>query len=278
MIDAGELSRAGDKYIGVKYSAMDCQAFIEKCLSDCGIKIDLAGSNAWYRKVMAEGWTGTPEECRKEYGKIPAGAFLFILKSDGKEPAKYRADGIGNASHIGMKTGRGKGAIHSSASAGKVCESTFKDKTIRGGWNRVGLWLKEIDYGTGEAAEMVKIIAKSENGGTIKLREKPSTSSGLYWNIVSGTEGTLNSEEGTWSNITIADAAGTARTGWMMSKFIQKAGGVTENAEVNEIIRALNEAEEALDVVEACASTMTRYAQTMREKIEAAVIAAGGRG
>ena len=77
---------------------------------------------------------------------IPNGAFLFILEQDGGEPAKYRADGIGNASHMGIKTGIGEGAIHSSKSRGCVCTSVFRDKSINGGWNRVGLW-DAIDYG-----------------------------------------------------------------------------------------------------------------------------------
>ena len=137
------LAAAGYPLLGTPYRSMDCQAFIERCLKDCGWKIDLAGSNAWYRRMQ---WRGTPEECRQVFGHIPPGAFLFILKEDGKEPEKYRADGLGNAEHIGLKTGKSPGAIHSSASKGKVCESTFRDKSIRGGWNRVGL-IPEVSYG-----------------------------------------------------------------------------------------------------------------------------------
>ena len=175
------LALAGDVYLGRSYSEMDCQAFAERCLRDIGINMNLAGSNAWYRKMT---WTGTPEECRKQFGSVPSGAFLFILEQDGKEPAKYRKDGIGNASHMGIKTGRtqeqmlkdgleriagrygkdntgkkaaqyefrkkvgfGNGAVHSSKSRGCVATSRFADRTIRnGGWNRVGLW-DRIDYG-----------------------------------------------------------------------------------------------------------------------------------
>ena len=140
---ADNLASSGFKYRGRSYESMDCQAFVEQCLEDCGRKIDLAGSNAWYRKMS---WVGSPEECKSKFGKIPKGAFLFILQKDGKEPVKYQLDGIGNASHIGIKTGKGKGAIHSSKSRGGVCESDFKDKSIHGGWNRIGLW-REVSYG-----------------------------------------------------------------------------------------------------------------------------------
>ena len=133
----------GDKYIGRTYSQMDCQAFVEQCLADAGLSVDLPGSNAWYRTMT---WVGTPEECRAMFGSIPVGAFLFILEQNGREPEKYKADGIGNASHIGLYIGRESGAIHSSYSRNGVCYSYFAGSTINGGWNRVGLW-NELDYG-----------------------------------------------------------------------------------------------------------------------------------
>lgn len=178
---AEALSLAGDIYLGRLYSEMDCQAFVERCLKDIGINTNLTGSNAWYRYMT---WVGTPEECIAKFGSIPNGAFLYILSSNSKEPEKYKADGIGNASHIGIKTGRkqnemlqaglnkiatdcgddkdkcaelqrtftkiaanGSGAIHSSSSKAHVVTSNFADKTIKnGGWNRIGLWDK-LDYG-----------------------------------------------------------------------------------------------------------------------------------
>ena len=142
---AEEFSKVGDKYLGRPYSEMDCQKFVETCMADVGLRMDLPGSNAWYRKMS---WVGSPEECVRRFGSVPKGALLFILEKDGKEPAKYRGDGIGNASHIGIKTGRGDGAIHSSSSRGCVAQSKFRDKTIpNGGWNRVGLW-DRFSYGT----------------------------------------------------------------------------------------------------------------------------------
>jgi len=151
MVDGNRLGDVGFKYIGTPYSVMDCQAFVEKCLADCGEYKNLAGSNAWFREVIAHGTVLTPEDCVKQLGKVPTGAFLFIWAKDGGEPSKYHGDGLGNASHIGLCTGsRGEGAIHSSKSKGCVCESKFKQKSISGGWNRVGLWDKvAYDYGNG---------------------------------------------------------------------------------------------------------------------------------
>jgi len=148
MVNGKELSQVGYNYLGRSYDEMDCQKFIEHCLEDCGNSTDLTGSNAWYRKVIKEGWVGTPEECVRQYGQVPPGAFLFILEPvSSTTPAKYRDDGIGDATHIGLVTGIRKGAIHSSHSKGGVVESAFAGKTVpNGGWNRVGLWTKAVDY------------------------------------------------------------------------------------------------------------------------------------
>ena len=148
-ISAIDFSLAGDKYLGRSYEEMDCQAFVEKCMADVGYRRDLGGSNSWYRECMKQGWTGTPEECMKQFGSVPKGALLFILEPVGpKTPAKFRNDGVGDVTHMGIVTGRGDGAIHSSSSRGCVATSKFKGKTVpNGGWNRIGL-LPVFDYGT----------------------------------------------------------------------------------------------------------------------------------
>ncbi len=229
--DAVSLSWAGDKYLGRSYQEMDCQAFVERCMADVGYSRNLAGSNAWYRAMT---WTGTPEECVKTFGSVPKGAFLFILSSNGKEPEKYKKDGIGNASHIGLKTGRNDGAIHSSSSKGKVCTSVFKDKTIpNGGWNRVGL-LDVFDYGTSvnwmlehiglgqEAPEQPKegqkgmrVTVYAENGQPVNLRKGADKKAELLAKIPVGTEAELLEPGGDWSKISVF-----GRTGWMMTQFL----------------------------------------------------------
>ena len=238
MVDAEKFSLAGDKYIGTSYSEMDCQAFVERCMRDCGMKKDLGGSNSWYRECIRTGWTGTPEECMRTFGSIPKGALLFILKQDGKEPAKFRSDGIGNASHIGIKTGRGEGAIHSSSSKGCVATSKFKDRSIaNGGWNRVGL-LSGFDYGKTvnwmlahigigaepkdgkkEETKIMKAVVKAPNGGKVKLRQSNDPNSrlyGIYDEIPSYTTVDVESQGTKWCWIHVG-----SRTGWMMTEFLE---------------------------------------------------------
>ena len=166
---AEEFSLAGDQFLGQLYSKMDCQTFVENAMRQVGLDMDLKGSNAWYREVRKNGWVGSPEECKKKFGSIPKGALLFIHVFDGGEVARGYKDGLGNAKHIGFKTGRsgsdmvrrakeagasnadkynyGDGAIHSSSSREHVATSKFADKTISGGgWNTVGLYNK-FSYG-----------------------------------------------------------------------------------------------------------------------------------
>ena len=229
--DALSFSWAGDKYIGRSYEEMDCQAFVEKCLEEVGIRKDLKGSNAWWR-VMT--WTGTPEECVRIFGSVPKGAFLFILKDDGGEVSRGYHDGKGNASHIGIKTGRGKGAIHSSVSRGHVDESEFHDKTIRnGGWNRVGLW-DQMDYGktvnwllehigiggapadqSQEEDNTMMVTVTSLNGKPVNLRKAADKGAALVDQIPDGTKAELLSSGEEWSKI-----KAKGKIGWMMTEFL----------------------------------------------------------
>ena len=234
MIKASDLAVVGFKYIGRSYEEMDCQKLVERCLRDCGNNTDLPGSNAWYRKMT---WTGTPEECKRKFGSVPAGAFLFILEFDGGEVKRGYHDGLGNASHIGIVTGSGKGAIHSSESRGGVVESEFKGKTIKnGGWNRVGLW-DRVDYGDrinrilrgedgsgdsgdddggrkGEAmGDKATVIAQS--GETVNMRKGKSTESDRICKVPIGAKVDLISYGDDWCLI-----GWNGKTGYMMTQFL----------------------------------------------------------
>lgn len=234
MIDGNKLGDVGFKYIGTSYKQMDCQAFVEKCLADCGLRKDLAGSNAWYREVMKNGAVMTPEECVRALGCVPKGAFLFILAQDGKEPEKYKKDGLGNASHIGICTiPRGEGAIHSSASRGCVAESKFKQKSISGGWNRVGLWDQvAYDYGGGGTpapepepapapapapAKRTAIVGNVPEGNRqdVNFRTRPDTNADLIDRIKCGEKVEVISEDGSWAKV-----RWHGMTGYMMAKFL----------------------------------------------------------
>ena len=254
MAKASDLAVAGFKHIGTSYEMMDCQKFVEQCLSDIGIKKDLPGSNSWYRFLMKNGWTGTVEECKRIYGSVPKGAFLFIHSAvSEKTPAKFRDDGIGDLTHIGIKTGQGKGAIHSSKTNGSVCESSFNDKSINGGWNRVGLW-NIIDYtekvnsilnSYGEGADddgmlsddtdaqssgnqngnevsgTIYAIVKADSGSTVNMRKKTSKTAPLVERVPIGAEVKILKDLGGWHKISYTDKRGVLWVGYMMSEFLE---------------------------------------------------------
>lgn len=135
----------------IPYSSMDCQAFAEHVLQEAtGIKRDWRGSNHMWRDALS--WKGTPEECIEKFGSIPAGAWLFTLKFDGGEVQRGYHDSEGNAAHVGIYTGQGKGAMHSTT--GGVQECAYPDPAR---WNRIGL-CKYLNYDTGNASACEKAI------------------------------------------------------------------------------------------------------------------------
>jgi len=233
--EASALAANGSKYIGTPYKVMDCQAFVEQCLKDAGISINLPGSNAWYRKMT---WRGSPEECRETFGRIPVGAMLFIVAPvSSSTPEKYRHDGLGDAEHIGIYTGSGQGALHSSSTRQCVAESKFAGKTIRGGgWNMVGLWDK-LSYGpdidnkltnggkdANGGAQMTTATVIADSGSTVKMRAKPDRTCSVYWDVPIGTTVMVVTPGTDWSEIIY-----TGKTGWMMTKYLMMDPSSTDS-------------------------------------------------
>ena len=226
-------AQQGDKYLDTPYSTMDCQKFYEQMLADVGIKADKRGSNAWYR---AMDWTSTPEECMKTFGQIPIGATLFIWANDGGEVARGYHDGKGNASHIGVFIGRNTGAIHSSASRGKVAYSNFKCKTIKGGWNRVGLtgllsYGEKVDKMIGTPTDIPAVMAAPAvngtpkqtagqtktakvTGGRLNVRTGPGRENPAIMQLKNGEQVEIIADHGEWAEINYK------RHGYVMKQFL----------------------------------------------------------
>lgn len=95
-----------ERYTGVPYSKLDCQAFVEEVLKDCGVRkpdgtsYNWKGSNSMWRNALK--WKGTIADCMTEFGCIPIGAWVFIVKHDGGEKDRGYNDNEGNASHVGI--------------------------------------------------------------------------------------------------------------------------------------------------------------------------------
>lgn len=219
----------------IRYTDMDCQAFVENVLSRLGTKKNWSGSNAIWRDLA---WRGTPEEAKKLFGSVPVGALLFIWTEDTSGcKAKYQRDGQGNAEHVGVYTALGKGAAHSSSSRRGVCQSKFVGRMIpNGGWNRVGL-LKIIDYGdrinrilmeaataSDPALEVGAMdntaVVKSDNGAGVRLRSAKSVKSNtVIMNVPEGSQVIVVEDDGTWSLVQYPEG-GRVETGYVMSKYL----------------------------------------------------------
>ena len=97
------------KYDKIKYEQYDCQAFCELVLKDLGVRqpngavYNWKGSNDMYRHAVS--WVGTIDECRKKFGYIPIGAWVFMWDTTGNEKQRGYYDGLGNASHVGIYIG-----------------------------------------------------------------------------------------------------------------------------------------------------------------------------
>lgn len=124
----------------IPYKQLDCQAFVERVLADCGIYENWRGSNHMWRDALE--WKGTIDEAISKWGSVPVGAWLFTIKHDGGEVSRGYHDNEGNAAHVGIFTAKGKGAMHSST--GGVQECAFPDPKR---WTHCGL-AKMIDYRT----------------------------------------------------------------------------------------------------------------------------------
>lgn len=96
-------------YVGIPYSKLDCQGFVEQVLKDLGVRkpdgspYNWRGSNSMFRNYI--NWRGTISECMETFGEIPVGAFVFLVKHDGGEVEKGYHDDLGNASHVGLYLG-----------------------------------------------------------------------------------------------------------------------------------------------------------------------------
>lgn len=155
----GEIYRTGKqyaeqaklaKYEKLKYSDVDCQAFCEKVLADLGIRqpngaiYNWKGSNDMARNACS--WIGTKEECIKQFGFIPLGAWAFIWDNTGNEKQRGYYDGKGNYSHIGIYVGDNivRDSTRIKDSTGKVIRDGVANRNLSA-FNRIG-FCKLLDF------------------------------------------------------------------------------------------------------------------------------------
>lgn len=232
----------------IKYNEYDCQGFMELIFQKCGQPISYAGSNDMIRNACS--WVGTLDEA-KRMGYLREGVALFILEQNGGEPAKYKGDGIGNASHVGMYVGenalfdvdkkdelRRCNVVHSSSSMGGAYGSTLQNA-----WTHVGLW-KNVDFGiqtngddtmsneinVNVPVEVEYAVVRPENKGTVNFRTKMNSKAERILKMPRIPYNALvevNYYQGEWANVTYE-----GYTGFVMKEFLVAA---TEEASIDKI-------------------------------------------
>ena len=243
--------------VGYTYDEMDCQAFVEHCVKRAGGSMDYSGSNDMARNAV---WLGTLENAKAAGKLVPGAGMLIHEDTEANLPAKYRGDGLGDFSHVGLYAGenaltdtdkngqkRACDVVHSSASMERVAGSTLKN-----GWTHV-MWFSEIDYGAdvqpgveigaeisqgtdtetdsvtdgltaGTPAASAKRYATvtSPDGGPVKLRKSASADEALYWLVNAGARVQVERERDGWALIRAICTDGHTRRAYMMARYLEE--------------------------------------------------------
>ena len=222
---------------------IDCSGLFVKMYKDQGASI-YHGSNTIYRKYCGD------------KGKLTSASQLAVgmavFKWNPNTPAKFD-DGLGDFQHIGFVASVNPlQIIHASSAVGCV---TIDYKI--GKWAYWGK-LKDVDYsgsdsGGGDDGKDDKDMPEekyadvyAESGNTVKMREKPSSSCNIYWEVPIGATVQVLDPGTEWSKIKY-----DGKTGYMMTKFLKEHDdGGDKDDHLDELERAYYAIEEAMEKME----------------------------
>lgn len=152
------------KYDKLKYEQYDCQAFCELVLKDIGVRQESGavynwkGSNDIARHACS--WVGTIDECKKQFGDIPVGAWAFMWDTTGNEKKRGYYDGLGNFSHIGIYCGNNtvRDSTRIKNASGQYTRDGVGTRTLKG-FQKIGL-AKMLDYGSETSKIIIEVDRK----------------------------------------------------------------------------------------------------------------------
>jgi hypothetical protein len=226
---------------GENEKGLDCQGLIEYVVRQTGGRMSFRGSNDMFRNACA---LVTP---LKGHNPTP-GCVLFIVSQDGNEPSQYKADGLGNARHIGWYTGGRYEVVHASSSKGRVVPSTLKN-----GWTHIG-WLKNVDYSTGGGN--MDTIKRGDKGSGVKLIQEALLSLG-YPLPRYGADGDYGAETEAAVNAFLADNGLPATGVWdgeADARAKERLSIIAEPTDKSRLLTMIDEAKAKLDALRAAIS------------------------
>ena len=152
-------------------------------------------------------------------GELCLGDVVYKARTPGQAgyalPERYKSDpDQRDYYHVGVVTATSPLEITHCTSPGIVRDTKLGTWTYRGR-------LKKVDYDGAEGVETMAQEAKvtAASGSTVKMRSKPSTSDGLYWEVPVGAEVQVAEITGGWAKVRYGD-----RTGYMMAAFLDMDG------------------------------------------------------
>ena len=152
-------------------------------------------------------------------GELNLGDAVYKAKMPGEAgyalPERYKNDpDQRDYYHVGVVTATSPLEITHCTGPGIVRDTKLGKWTYRGR-------LEKVDYDGTEVVETMAQEAKvtAASGSTVKMRSKPSTSDGLYWEVPVGAEVQVAEITGGWAKVRYGD-----RTGYMMVAFLDMGG------------------------------------------------------
>lgn len=140
------------------------------------------------------------------------------MRKDGKEPAAFQKDGLGNFYHVGLYIGDGKVIESQSKNTGVVVTAVSK-------WGYAAR-LKDTEYDLAEGDSPTTADTLSgkvaTSGGSLNLRSKPSSSGVILVRIPNGTALTLTKQGEDWYSTSY-----NGKTGYVSAAFIALDHGIT---------------------------------------------------
>lgn len=152
-------------------------------------------------------------------GELNPGDVVYKARTPGQEgyalPERYKNDpDKRDYYHVGVVTATSPLEITHCTGPGIVRDTKLSKWTYRGR-------LEKVDYDGAEGMETMAQTAKvtATSGSVVKMRSKPSTSDGLYWEVPVGAEVQVAEVTGSWAKVRYGD-----RTGYMMVTFLDMGG------------------------------------------------------
>lgn len=149
-------------------------------------------------------------------GELCLGDVVYKARTPGQAgyalPERYKNDpDQRDYYHVGVVTATSPLEITHCTGPGIVRDTKLGKWTYRGR-------LEKVDYDGTEGMETMARMATvvADSGSTVKMRSKPSTSDGLYWEVPVGATVQVAENTGGWAKVRYGD-----RTGYMMEEYLK---------------------------------------------------------